>query len=73
LARDHEIFVRPDHPAGCFAVPFCNPRVACGICRLVDSTPSQPAFSQTRRRISGACSPMPAVKNEGIKPAESGG
>jgi hypothetical protein len=36
VARDHQIFVRPDHPGGRFAVAFCNPRATCGICRLVD-------------------------------------
>ena len=39
MARDHQIFVRPDHPGGCFAVAFCNPRAACGICRRVDFQP----------------------------------
>jgi hypothetical protein len=73
VARDHQIFVRPDHPGGCFAVAFCNPRAACGICRRVDFQPEPARFladpmANFRSVLAYACS-----ENEGIKPAQSGG
>ena len=40
---------------------------------LSSSSPSQDACSQTRRRISGACSPNSGRKDEGVEPAQRGG
>jgi hypothetical protein len=70
VARDHQIFVRPDHPGGCFAVAFCNPRAACGICRRVDFQPEPARFladpmANFRSVLAYVCS-----ENEGIKPAQ---
>jgi len=52
VARDHHIFIRPDHPGGCFAVGFCNPGAVCGICRLVDFQ-SEPARFLADPTLSG--------------------
>ena len=41
--------------------------------RRSSSTPSQAASRQTRSRIAGACSPMPAVKTSASMPAGGGG
>jgi hypothetical protein len=73
VARDHQIFVRPDHPGGCFAVAFCNPRATCGICRLVDFQPEPARFLADPTANFRSVLADARGENEGIKPTQSGG